>query len=220
MTRVEKQVKSKTRVAKHGEVFTAPREVNAMLDLVKHETERIESRFLEPACGTGNFLVEVLDRKLAVVRATYRKNQSEYERYAFLAVSTIYGIDLLEDNVLECRHRLFALLEGVYKKLFKKRIKEHFLTSIAYVLEQNIIQGDALTFMRADGSNEPIVFAEWSFVDNIHIKRRDYRFDHLLKEAAFQANAGLFSDLGEEAFIPEAVKEYPLTHYLKVGQDA
>ncbi len=215
-----KQVKSKTRVADHGEVFTHEREVNAMLDLVKHETERIESRFLEPACGTGNFLVEVLDRKLAVVKATYRKSQSEYERYALLAVSSIYGIDLLEDNVQECRHRLFSLLENRYTKLFKACWKETFLKSVTYILEQNIIQGDALTFKRADGSNEPIVFAEWSFVDNIHIKRRDYQFDHLLREAAFQANAGLFSDLGEEAFIPKAVREYPLTHYLKVGQDA
>ena len=220
MGKIQEQVKSKERVANHGEVFTAEREVNAMLDLVKHETERIESRFLEPACGTGNFLLEVLRRKLEVVKAKYRKNQTDYERYAFVAISTLYGIDLLEDNVKESRYRLLRVLKENYQQSFKKRTKESFIEAIVYVLEKNIIQGDALTFKRADGSNEPIVFAEWSFVDNIHIKRRDYQFDHLLREAEFQANAGLFSDLGEEAFIPKAVREYPLTHYLKVGQDA
>ena len=70
---MEKQVKSKQRVADHGEVFTAEREVNAMLDLVKQETERIDSRFLEPACGDGNFLSEILRRKLAVVKRSYGK---------------------------------------------------------------------------------------------------------------------------------------------------
>ena len=76
------QVKSKKRVADHGEVFTAEREVNAMLDLVKQETERIDSRFLEPACGDGNFLTEVLKRKLIVVENRYRKSQLEFERYS------------------------------------------------------------------------------------------------------------------------------------------
>jgi len=221
MTTTKEQVKSKARVADHGEVFTAEREVNAMLDLVKHETERIESRFLEPACGTGNFLLEILSRKLAVVKANYRKSQSEYERYALLAVSSIYGIDLLKDNVQECQHRLHSLLEREYKQVFKTKCKSFYLDSVAHILNQNIIQGDALTFMRVDGSNEPIVFAEWSFVDALRVKRRDYQFDHLLREAEFQANAGLFSDLGEEAFIPKSVKEdYPLTSYLKLGQDA
>jgi len=217
---IQKQVKSKERVVNHGEVFTAQREVNAMLNLVKHETERIESRFLEPACGTGNFLVEVLNRKLNLVNNKYKKNQTDYERYAFISISTLYGIDLLEDNVKESRYRLLKILKEAYQTCFKNNTKDRFIQSIDYVLGQNIIQGDALTFMRVDGSNEPIVFAEWSFVDNLHIKRRDYQFDHLLREAEFQANAGLFSDLGEEVFIPKAVREYPLTHYLKVGQDA
>lgn len=84
----------------HGEVFTSEREVNAMLDLIKPETERIESRFLEPASGTGNFLIEVLHRKLNVVETRYKKSQREYERYAVIAVSSLYGIDILEDNVL------------------------------------------------------------------------------------------------------------------------
>lgn len=115
----QKQVISRKRVADHGEVYTAKREVNTMLDLVKQETERIESRFLEPACGIGNFLIEVLDRKLRVVKTRYAKNQTEYERYAVLAVSSIYGIDILEDNVIECRDRLFNLFDEKYSRLYK-----------------------------------------------------------------------------------------------------
>jgi hypothetical protein len=97
------QIKTKQRVADYGEVYTAPREVNAMLDLVKQETERIESRFLEPACGTGNFLLEVLSRKLTRIVSRYAQGPAaarlEYERYAVSAVSSLYGIDILEDNV-------------------------------------------------------------------------------------------------------------------------
>ncbi|WP_304063639.1 hypothetical protein [Pedobacter glucosidilyticus] len=92
------QVKSKKRVTDHGEVFTSQREVSAMLDLVKHETERIDSRFLEPTCGNGNFLAEVLRRKLEIVNSRYSKNQVEWERYSIMAVSSIYGVDILEDN--------------------------------------------------------------------------------------------------------------------------
>lgn len=116
------QVTSKQRVIDHGEVFTAEREVNAMLDLVKHETERIESRFLEPACGTGNFLIEILKRKLTVVEQRYSKNQLEYERYAILAISSIYGIDILEDNAAKCRKRLFKIFDEKYTSSITKNI--------------------------------------------------------------------------------------------------
>ena len=122
--RTEHQVVSKKRVADHGEVYTSKREVNAMLDLVKNETERIESRFLEPACGTGNFLTEILDRKLAVVHSRYGKNQLEYERYALLAVSSLYGIDILEDNIKECQTRLFSSFEQRYTALCKEAVQE------------------------------------------------------------------------------------------------
>src|SRR2546430_12769529 len=111
------QVVSRTRVADHGEVYTRPREVNAMLDLVKQETERIDSRFLEPACGHGNFLTEILQRKLHVVERRYSKSPLEYERYTLLAVASIYGIDILEDNVLQCRDRLFGIVERQFKRL-------------------------------------------------------------------------------------------------------
>src|SRR5947209_1632607 len=85
-----KHVVSKKRVADHGEVYTRPREVNAMLDLVKQETERIDSRFLEPACGHGNFLAEIVQRKLRVVESRYARSPLEHERYTLLAVSSLY----------------------------------------------------------------------------------------------------------------------------------
>ncbi|MGO1585509.1 MAG: DNA methyltransferase, partial [Mesonia sp.] len=126
----ETQVKSKKRVTDHGEVFTNEREVNAMLDLVKQETERIDSRFLEPACGTGNFLVEILKRKLAIVTNKYKKSQLEFERYAVIAVSSIYGVDLLEDNAKECRERLLTIFKDTYTVIYKEKVKQECVDTI------------------------------------------------------------------------------------------
>lgn len=168
------QVVSRQRVTEHGEVYTSEREVNAMLDLVKQETERIESRFLEPACGTGNFLIEILNRKLNIVAKHYIKSQVEFELYSIVAVSSIYGIDILEDNVKACRKRLFDLFETGYKKLFKENIKNECLKSIDYILSCNIIWGDALTLKTEDKKKEHIVFSEWSPVNGSMIKRRDF----------------------------------------------
>lgn len=209
------QIKTKQRVVDHGEVFTSEREVNAMLDLVKQETVRIDSRFLEPACGNGNFLIEVLRRKMAVVEERYRKNQLEYERNAIIAVGSIYGVDLLEDNVMHCRKRLKTCFDENYSRLFKSECREECRQSIDYVLTRNVIWGDALTLNRVDGSKEPIVFSEWSPVNGSMIKRRDYSLAHLL---VYQPMDGpnLFSDLGDEAFIPKPVAEFPLTHYLRL----
>ncbi len=216
------QTKSKKRVADHGEVFTNEREVNAMLDLVKQETERIDSRFLEPACGDGNFLVEILRRKLDVVSKRYKKNQLDYERYAVIAVSSIYGIDLLEDNVEECRNRLFYIFQEQYQKLYKDQIKTDCLQSVKFILRKNIIQGDALTLNKVD-SEEPIVFAEWSAVNGSMLKRRDYTMANLLQAEAAKIPGGLFDSVYESdpAFLPKAVADYPLTHFLKLQeQDA
>lgn len=212
------QVKSKKRVADHGEVFTAQREVNAMLDLVKQETERIDSRFLEPACGTGNFLVEVLKRKLTVVESRYSKNQLEYERYSIIALSSIYGVDILTDNVQTCRDRLLGVFIHVYLSNFKKDIKQDFLNSAKYILSKNILWGDALTLKTPDEDQEPIIFAEWSAVNGSLIKRRDYTLANLLQSQPIDG-LNLFSDLGDKAFIPTPVKDYPLIHFLKIGQN-
>lgn len=156
MPNSDKQTKSKKRVRDYGEVFTSEREVNAMLDLVKNETERIESRFLEPACGTGNFLIKILERKLNVVDAVYRRVQYEWEMRAFLAVSSIYGVELLPDNTDECRERLFNYLKEKYFQQFKGKTSQRFLESIRFLLQKNIICGDALTLLTAEG--KPIIF--------------------------------------------------------------
>jgi hypothetical protein len=211
-----KQVKTKQRVTDHGEVFTNEREVNAMLDLVKQETERIDSRFLEPACGTGNFMVEVLRRKLEVVKRRYKKSQLEYERYAVIAVGSIYGIDLLLDNVEECRNRLYQLFEQQYWKLYKEQAKEACLLSVQFILSKNIMQGDALTLQKVD-SDAPILFSEWSAVNGSMIKRKDYTLARLLNNQPVEG-PNLFSDLGQEAFIPKPEAEFPLTHFLKLNQ--
>lgn len=212
----EKQVISKQRVADHGEVYTHPREVNAMLDLVKPETERIDSTFLEPACGTGNFLVEILDRKLHVVTSRYAKSQLEWERYAVLAVSSIYGIELLADNVQACRGRLFDLFDQAYTAQFKGNTKDACRASVRFILSKNILHGDALTLKRVDEPNAPIVFTEWSAVNGSLMKRRDFVYADLLDKASHR-ELPLFSDLGEEAYIPEPVKDYPLVHFLELG---
>lgn len=211
------QVKSRQRVTDHGEVFTAQREVNAMLDLVKQETERIDSRFLEPACGTGNFLVEILKRKLAVVEQRYSKNQIEYERYAILALSSIYGVDILMDNVQTCRDRLLGIFTHYYQKNYKE-LKSDFLRSAEFILSKNILWGDALDLRTPDENAVPIVFSEWSAVNGSMIKRRDYTMHNLLQSQPMEG-PNLFSDLGDKAFIPTPVGDFPLTHFLKLGED-
>lgn len=209
------QVKSRKRVADHGEVFTAVREVNAMLDLVKQETERIDSRFLEPACGNGNFLVEILRRKLTIVEQRYSKNQLEYERYAILAISSIYGVDILQDNVQTCRDRLLGIFTHHYQKNYKE-LKSDFLRSAEFILSKNILWGDALTLKTPNEKAEPIIFSEWSAVNGSMLKRRDYIFKFLV-EKTFQF--AIFNDEGNAAAIDEPVKDFPLIHFLKLGEN-
>lgn len=208
------QVKSKKRVTDHGEVFTNQREVNAMLDLVKHETERIDSRFLEPACGNGNFLAEVLRRKLTVVDSRYSKSQVEWERYSVIAVSSIYGVDILEDNAKECRDRLLGIYTDWYSKVFKQ-VKNECIRSVRFLLNRNILWGDALDFTNPE-TKQPIVFSEWSAVNGSMLKRRDYMFKFLVEKTH---QFSMFNDEGNAAAIDEPVKDFPLIHFLKLGED-
>lgn len=215
VVKASNQVKSKKRVSDHGEVFTADREVNVMLDLVKQETERIDSRFLEPACGDGNFLAEVLRRKMVVVDSRYGKSQSDWERYAIITISSIYGVDILEDNANECRKRLFNIFSDRYTTLFKENCKEECFKSVRFILNRNILWGDALDFTNPE-TKKPIVFSEWSSVDGTMLKRRDYVFRFLV-ERTHQFT--LFNDEGNPAAIDEPVKDFPLAHFLKLGED-
>lgn len=206
------QVKTKKRVTDHGEVFTNDREVNAMLDLVKQETERIDSRFLEPACGNGNFLAEVLKRKLVVVENRYGKSQIEWERNSFIAFSNIYGVDILEDNALECQERLFTIFSKIYVDKFGMNGKLEFLKSIKFILNRNILWGDALDFTNPV-TKKQIVFSEWSMINETMVKRRDFIFKFLVEKTH---QFSMFNDEGNAAAIDEPVKDFPPTHYLKI----
>tara|TARA_B100000579_G_C22610417_1_gene746993 strand:+ start:134 stop:775 length:642 start_codon:yes stop_codon:yes gene_type:complete len=211
---MSKLIKSNQRVSDHGEVFTSDREVNAMLDLVKQETERIDSRFLEPACGSGNFLVEILNRKLKIVKDRYKKSQIEFERNSIIAISSIYGVDILQDNVIECRDRLFEIFDGIYTRLYKTHCKEDCRASVKFLLKRNILWGDALDFTNPE-TKEPIVFSEWSAINGNMIKRRDYVFKFLVEQTH---QYSMFNDEGNPASIDEPIKNYPLINYLKISE--
>ena len=190
-------VKSKQRVADHGEVFTPAWMVEAMLDLVKDETERINARFLEPACGSGNFIVQILRRKLAAVELKYGKSDFERAHYALLALMCIYGIELLADNIAECRANVLE----VFAEYLNVREVDDLYRAAAHVLSENLVHGDALTMRNNDG--QPITFAEWGYLGKGKYQRRDFLFDVLTGSSAYSAEGSLFADLGKhEIFMP------------------
>ncbi len=245
----ERQIKSKARVRARGEVFTAAREVNAMLDLVKDETENIDSTFLEPACGDGNFLDEILRRKLGVCRKKYAQSAADYEKFSFLACTTLYGVDIMADNVARCRERLFETWEesfnteaqrhreGVEKSDFHSLVAR----AVKTVFEKNILLGNALSMKRVDEKgndlDEPIVFTEWKFALGDKLKREEYRFDVLLeggetKNKATEMTFDFFGDASasvnwmvdpddpeKKRMIPAPSKVYPLIDYWKIGDE-
>lgn len=214
------QVKSKERVADRGEVFTAEREVKAMCDMVENECLRIDSRFLEPACGSGNFLTEILSRKLDVVTKRYKKSSYDYEINSLLAISSLYGVDIMIDNVWECRERLFKIWESYYHKAVKKKDRnEDIKQSVLYILNHNIICGNALSYHCVDenagDTGIPIVFSQWAFATGPMIKREDYIFEELLcntKKENEQLTLGVDSEDDEGTLI----QVYPPIHYRRL----
>lgn len=227
------QVKSRQRVQDHGEVFTGEREVNAMLDMVDGECNRLESRFLEPACGDGNFLVEILRRKLAVARKRYGRSISDYERATFVAVSSIYGVDILADNCEACRERLFGIFADEYGRICKRNRNASFLRAVRFVLNRNVLCGNALSMKMVDAeqndTDEPIVFSEWTQVAPGMVKRRDFRLDELLEGtkpqmslfgASGSAAARWEYDEETQAYIPLPIKEFPPTDIYNLGEAA
>lgn len=229
---MKSEVISKKRVADYGEVLTGKREVNAMLDLVKEQTERIDSRFLEPACGNGNFLTVILERKLAVVEKRYGRSQLEFERNAFLAVSSLYGIDILSDNVSQCRERLFEVFDAVYERLFPETSKAGCRDAVRFILMRNIVWGNALSFETCAHPPAPIVFSEWSFIHGSLLKRRDFAFRGLIQHEETRESL-LFPDPGPQTngleqmplfgsavnndFNPDPVKEFPPIHFMELA---
>ena len=225
MSEERTQVKSKKRTRDYGEVFTNEREVNAMLNLVKLESERIDARFLEPACGTGNFLAKILERKLVTVNRLAKKNQTNYERHAILAISSIYGIELLEDNLVECRKRLYDILIKDYESKYSKA-QEDFINTIEYLLRTNILNGDALSLKQSNG--EPIIFPQWAFINQALIQRHDFIYEYLMPSDDVNQDlldneargSYLLSETGEPKFFPKSIKKYPPIHYLKLWEQS
>ncbi len=195
-------VKSKQRVADHGEVFTPAWLVDAMLDLVKDESERIDSRFLEPACGSGNFLVAVLKRKLAAVELKYGKSTFERQHYALLGLMCMYGVELLADNMAECRANLLE----IFADYLDLKPADDFYNAARHVLRHNLVLGDALTMKTHKGV--PITFPEWGYLGRGRYQRRDFRMDVLTGAAAFRAEDSLFADV-DKASLFQPVKNYP-----------
>jgi hypothetical protein len=195
-------VKSRQRIADHGEVFTPAWLVAAMLDLLKDETERIDSRFLESACGSGNFLVQILRRKPAAVELKYGKSNFERRHYALLGLMCIYGIELLADNIAECRANVLEIL-AEYLNLDES---DELYRAASYVLSQNLVHGDALTMQTHDG--QPITFAEWGYLGKGKFQRRDFHLATLAQSSAFSEEGSIFAQLGKhELFVPE--RTYP-----------
>ena len=220
---INQQTKSKERIRNHGEVFTAEREVKAMCDLVKDETERIDSRFLEPACGDGNFLAEILSRKLAAVRKKYAKSHLDYEKNAVLAASSIYGVDILQDNVIACRERMFKIWDKEYTSVCKKDCNNDTRNAVRFILSRNVVCGNALSLMRVDENGndtaEPIIFSEWAFITGSQLQRQDYTFAHLLKineeEKQNKKQQSMFDEKEREG---KFLQRY-VTHYRRVQEN-
>lgn len=205
--RKEQQIKSEKRVADFGEVLTSRREVEAMLDLVKNEAERIDSRFLEPTCGTGNFLTAILERKCKTIYARYRTKKSDFEVQLLSALGSIYGIDLLADNVKESRKRMFEIAIQFYKDTLRKKPDQQFQNIIRLILEKNILQGDSLNGI------DKIIFTQWTLI-GYRFNREEYSYHALnMQDAGELFSNNSLNEKKEPVYIPQAIKRYTPTHY-------
>lgn len=214
------QIKSRKRVADHGEVFTAEREVNAMCDLVASECLRPDSRFLEPACGDGNFLAVILRRKLSELRRKYKKSPRDYEKQAIVAIGSLYGVDIMNDNVLACRERLFCIWDEEYTAHCGTDASDETREAARFIISRNIINGNALTLMCVDSEGRdtkaPIVFSEWTLIGGTQMQRSDYTMADLL---LYNEEGTLFAALTEEQKEEGGIflRRY-ITHYKKVQE--
>ena len=210
---MQKQIKNRDRVTKFAEVNTSEKEVNNMLNLVSEETDRLESRFLESACGDGNFLIEILNRKMKVLVKNFKKNQYEFERNSIIVIGSLYGIDILIDNIVIARERLFKKFLSEYESLFREKTDKKFIDSIYFIIEKNLVQGNALTLKKVN-SDKPILLSQWSIIED-KVKRREYSFANLVSYSPFEEDS-LFSDLGEEVEIPKTENDYKLIKYNEI----
>ena len=217
------QIKSKERVAQRGEVFTAEREVNAMLDLVANECLRPDSRFLEPACGDGNFLSAILRRKLAELRRKYKRSPRDYEKLSIVAIGSLYGVDIMNDNVEACRQRLFRIWNEEYTAHCTSDASDEAREAARFIINRNIINGNALTLMCVDDEGHdtkaPIVFSEWTLINGTQMQRSDYTMADLLlhNDTSQEGGMGNLFALTEEQKEEGGIflRRY-ITHYKKV----
>lgn len=204
----ENIIKSKKRVQNHGEVFTPKRIVKKMLDFpnIREACLNLTSTFLEPAAGEGTFLVEVLNRKMKMVAKNYADDLTRYENYSLLALSTLYGVELLEDNAQKCVMNMYQVYYEAYQQQAMKhgaKMKNKVLDSAKLIISNNIAQGNFLTKLSANGN--PIVFSEWQPANLrkdakiIKVQRTEYTIEDILD--------GVEKELGE-----------PSTHSVKVEQ--
>ena len=217
------QIKSKERVAQRGEVFTAEREVNAMLDLVANVCLRPDSRFLEPACGDGNFLSAILRRKLAELRRKYKKSARDYEKLSIVAIGSLYGVDIMNDNVEACRQRLYSIWDEEYTAHCASEASDEAREAARFIITRNIINGNALTLMCVDDEGHdtkaPIVFSEWTLINGTQMQRSDYTMADLLlhNDTSQESGMGNLFALTEEQKEEGGIflRRY-ITHYKKV----
>jgi len=207
------QFRDRKRIADYGEVFTASKEVNEIIYIVEHEAYRVESKFFEPACGNGNFLTEILKRKISTIEKKYAKNQVDFEKNLIISIGSLYGIDILKNNVEESKYRLEEIAIQKYKKLFNKDTKENFIKVVKYILNKNIIIGDALTLKSTTKKQKPLIFSEWASINGTEIKRKDYVLYKLLDNSEMSR---VKSDEGLIEYIPAPIKEYRKVHYLDI----
>ena len=203
------------RIAEYGEVFTNEKEVKDMLSLVQNETQRIDSKFLDPACGDGNFLEEVILQKLMLLKQINKKEQLNYEKNLFLIVANTYGIELLKDNVIKCRKRIYKIVSEIYLKQFKNNFNSQFIASLNFVISKNIVHGDSLT-NRNPSNGEYLKFSEWVFTTRSLVKRREFLYKELIENSIIN-DSPLFASNQNQVFIPEPYKDFKVIHFYELA---
>lgn len=202
----ENIIKSKDRVQKHGEVFTPSWMVQKMLDTpgIREKTEDIYATFLEPSAGDGNFLEAILERKLSAVTRNYDKKN--WKTKSLFALSSIYGIEYLEDNLEVARARMFLHYLDWVEKSFGERLssRSDLYKSAHYLITKNIVRGNTLTKRHPD-SNELIMFSEWKRVKGYPslVEEKQFAFAELFGEnidgedKVVEGQLSLFEELDE-----------------------
>jgi len=203
------------RIAEYGEVFTNEKEVKDMLSLVQNETQRIDSKFLDPACGDGNFLKEIILQKLMLLKQINKKEQLNYEKNLFLIVANTYGIELLKDNVVKCRKRIYKIVSEIYLKQFKNNFNSQFLASLNFVISKNIVHGDSLT-NKNPSNGEYLKFSEWVFTTRSLVKRREFLYKELIENSIIN-DSPLFASNEKQVFIPDPYKDFKVIHFYELA---